>query len=432
MNNIVLDVAIGLVFIYLLYSLLATSINEFVAMIFAYRHRMLEKAIEQMLDGKNYSYYWWDKIANGLLWLLQIRKQNNSSKAVKEIINDETKPNPISVSKKDFFKTCYINTNRDDTSKAYIKRKKLNKKANLFAANITNHPLYRRMSEDSFLYKKPAYLTSSAFSDILFDVLSKRSSEINAMPVLMNDIKTFVSNLPEKNKELKSILNIYIEQANGDVQKFKLLLEDWFDDTMNRVSGWYKRQATKVLFVIGLVLAITFNVSTIEIVDKLSVNEDLRNAMAKSASGYVESVNKNSTGSTENALSNTQKQIGEIQNFYKDTIAKVNMVMGLGWNFSTVDTTQKWLLIPDCMAKSYNKTMYVIGQTFKHPRYWLGFLITALAITLGAPFWFDLLSKFVNIRAGGKKPTDDAGSSGSTTVSKTVLLNQKPDAKSFA
>jgi hypothetical protein len=58
-NNVFLDIAIGLVFIYLLYSLLATAINEFVAMIFTYRHRILEKGIEQMLDGKNYSYYWW-------------------------------------------------------------------------------------------------------------------------------------------------------------------------------------------------------------------------------------------------------------------------------------------------------------------------------------------------------------------------------------
>ena len=53
MNNPALDIAIGLVFIYLLYSLLATTIKEFVATIFSYRSRMLELGIEQMLDGKN-------------------------------------------------------------------------------------------------------------------------------------------------------------------------------------------------------------------------------------------------------------------------------------------------------------------------------------------------------------------------------------------
>lgn len=39
---------------------------------------------------------------------------------------------------------------------------------------------------------------------------------------------------------------------------------------MDRATGWYKRQAQKILMVIGLVLAISFNVDTIAIVSKLS------------------------------------------------------------------------------------------------------------------------------------------------------------------
>ena len=74
MNNTILEVAIGLVFIYLLYSLLATTIKEFIATIFSYRGRMLERGLEQMLDGKNYSFYWWDRIANFFLWLFQWKK----------------------------------------------------------------------------------------------------------------------------------------------------------------------------------------------------------------------------------------------------------------------------------------------------------------------------------------------------------------------
>src|ERR1700739_1038473 len=68
-DNPVLDVAIGLIFIFLLYSLLATTIKELVATIFSYRPRMLELALERMLDGQHFSYYWWDKLANALLWL---------------------------------------------------------------------------------------------------------------------------------------------------------------------------------------------------------------------------------------------------------------------------------------------------------------------------------------------------------------------------
>ena len=31
-------------------------------------------------------------------------------------------------------------------------------------------------------------------------------------------------------------------------------------------------------------------------------------------------------------------------------------------------------------------------------------LITAIALSLGAPYWFDLLSKIVSVRGAGRKP----------------------------
>lgn len=485
-NNVAFDVCIGLIFIFLLYSLLATTINEFVAMIFAYRHRMLEKAIEQMLDGKNYSYYWWDKLANIFLWIFRDSQ------------SDSTEEQKAATKKKrnDFLKTYRYDEGVLASNQTSEKRVKVNEKAKLFAANIINHPLYRRKSEQSLLYKKPAYLSASAFSDILFDVLSNRRSENNATPILMNDIKAFVNSAIQDNADLKSILNIYIEQANGDVQKFKLLLEDWFDDTMDRASGWYKRQATKVLFAIGLVLAFAFNVSTIAIVNKLSVNKDLRETMAKSASAYVENANRGTNppnspkANSDVSLADTKTQINNIKALYNDTIAEINMVMGLGWG----DFGYKEKYAPVIAAHRTQDSIYVSGLVSKLPKMaqdrkilfyknqkpidslkvpadsqkaraalkayldakhktdghagffekvvfifrhvsftdLLGFIITALAITLGAPFWFDLLNKFINVRAGGNKPSEDAGSPGTKAVSKTVTLNQKPDPKSFA
>ncbi len=495
-NNVVLDVAIGLVFIYLLYSLLATAINEFIAMIFAYRHRMLEKGIEQMLDGKNYSYYWWDKVYNFILYLFSGKPTGKTAKQNGKIIK-LFKKEPIV-----FFNT---DANQIDISKTYNyydKRSKLSDKENLYAAKIINHPLYRRKSEQSLLYNKPAYLTASAFSDILFDVLSNRQSKLDAAPILMDTIKKFVKDKINNNDDLKSILNIYIEQANGDVQKFKLLLEDWFDDSMNRVSGWYKRQATKILFLIGIILAFAFNVSTIEIVHKLSVNKDLREATAQVATRYVQSKNsqevkskvkdesvkskvKDDSVNQEFSKEEAEQRLKDIKTFYNDTLAKVNTMMGLGWGdfgykssiiekrkndsirfqgyinnrktrmiyFTKVYKGEKnvcYLKVPqdkdevlkefktylDSKYKLNGKATFweMIVYIFRHLTFidFIGFILTALAITLGAPFWFDLLNKFVNIRAGGNKPAEDKTASSTTTVSKTVTLNQKQDPKSFA
>lgn len=533
-DNVILDIAIGLIFLFLLYSLLASTINEFVALIFAYRHRMLEKGIEQMLDGKNYSYYWWEKAVNIILWIFQLRKVKKLNASLLQ-----SNGSVIKTERRHFFRTIPINEKVreyqqelakngspvDTTNAVQFHRLTLNKKASLFASNVINHPQYRRKSDDSILFKKPAYLTASAFSDILLDILSDRKSCTTSAPITMNDIKSFVSGLAE-NPELKSILNFYIEQANGDIQKFKLLIENWFDETMERVSGWYKRQTTKILFLIGLILAIMFNVSTIAIVRKLAINKDLRAAMVTTASNYVKQKNsvsrsKNGAGSTLNGtpmlpvvpndsindtstpkneqnplvdtLQTPGEKIAEIQRFYADTIAPVNMLMGLGWgdygksenrriksalaskrselklltnavikNSSRIENTKdsvfKVVLIVHNKRKDsvdlshlnvkkavsdvrehldtkYQKklqptTLEKIGFIFKHatPVDWIGFIITALAITLGAPFWFDLLNRFVNVRAGGNNPSENVPPT--TVVSKTVVT-QKPDINSF-
>lgn len=58
-NSPILDVTIGLVFIFLLYSLLATSINEAIATLFGLRARMLRNAIvERMLANTPHDNRW--------------------------------------------------------------------------------------------------------------------------------------------------------------------------------------------------------------------------------------------------------------------------------------------------------------------------------------------------------------------------------------
>ena len=105
-------------------------------------------------------------------------------------------------------------------------------------------------------------------------------------------------------------------------------------------------------------------------------------------------------------------------------------MLGLGWDdYGFKNDSLKWVankMNPCCKPQHkswFGKVIYVLEKTGSTPRKWLGFLITAFAISLGAPFWFDLLNKFINLRVSGAKPDDKS----STPVSKTALLNQKPD-----
>lgn len=471
-NNVALDVFIGLIFIYLLYSLLATAINEFIATLFAYRHRMLEKAIEQMLDGKSYSYYWWDKLMNILLWIYQGATDLFSSGKGK------------SVGLMAFISNEKLPSGPTRSVILPMRRVKLNSKARLFASKVINHPLYRRKAEHSILFRKPAYLNAETFSDILTDLFTRGQSGANSTPVFLNDIRDFVNTELKDNPDLRRIINIYLEQANGDIQKFRLLLERWFDDTMERVTGWYKRQANKVLMLIGFTLALIFNVSTINIVARLSVDKAAREAMVQNASQYVkthlvDSVRSasDSTASHSAPPDDEYKQAGEklsaIRNLYDSSIAQDNSIMGLGWegygytrdtndfkkkyslsnydlirdiiedrvrdtsNYKQLHAIANYQTYSEALKKKYpdhpqtpgalEKLWWVLSKTFSQWRLLFGFLITAFAVSLGAPFWFDLLNKFVNLRGAGPRP----GEARDSSVSKSSLINSKPDPNSF-
>ena len=206
-----------------------------------------------------------------------------------------------------------------------------------------------------------------------------------------------------------------------------------------------------------------------------------------------EDANNTTSPNADSTFENAQKQLKNIQKFYKDTLSEVNMMMGLGWgdfgfkekytpiiaerrkadssfianfisnNIQHGQSPHKILLynkekrklidslyIPPDPKNSKDSLQAFLNKKYKvegYATFWekisyvlshltirdlIGFLITALAITLGAPFWFDLLNRFVNIRAGGNKPSEDSGSSNSSAASKTITLNQKPSPNSFA
>jgi hypothetical protein len=46
----------------------------------------------------------------------------------------------------------------------------------------------------------------------------------------------------------------------------------------------------------------------------------------------------------------------------------------------------------------------------------LGWLLTVGAVSLGAPFWFDTLNRFVNIRAEGRSPEEKAQAVAAATM----------------
>ena len=292
----ILQVVVGIIFVLLLLSLLATTIMEFIAAGFSLRGKNLEKALKNMLASTDVD----DKI-------LQAFKKNS---------------------------------------------------------------LYQQLS---FRYGKrryaPSYMSDASFQSILFEII------LGEKDITVGNLKQRISELPDE--DLRNVLSQLLRDSEEHLDTFKGNVRGWYNNIMDRASGWYKKSTQKILVAVGLTIAVVFNADTIALYKHLESSPESVEKLAGLAQTFVEDNDGVS-------LRQQDREFNEAYNNLKGIINnEINQIQsyGLGWN--NVDVT------------SMNRDQWGVKL--------LGWIVTALSISLGAPFWFDLLRKIVNIRSAGNK-----------------------------
>jgi hypothetical protein len=216
----------------------------------------------------------------------------------------------------------------------------------------------------------PSYIETAAFSAILLDLIELDTDA---------EIQAKLDEQPEG--PFKDMLVFLYRQSGEDYLAFRRKVEEWYGAVMDRASGAYKRHSQRWLLIIGLAVAVVFNADTINIYHSLSINSTLREAVAAAAENYI---NNNPTPPAPVNLDNpdveqARQKIGQLVN---ENIAAFESPLGLGWD--TLDWTQ------------------MDGKTWLYKI--MGWLVTAVGISFGAAFWFELLKKLINIRNTGPAP----------------------------
>ena len=148
------------------------------------------------------------------------------------------------------------------------------------------HPLIKSLSHEGQLDKllrrspRPSYIPSDVFARALLDVISVKQAANGTMEVATAspDLK-----LDEKTQDLFKALAKPLGPAVNEAGRLAAEVEKWFDDGMDRVSGWYKRKTQLVLFTVGVVIVIWANANIIRYVTVLSTNPDARAAVVAAA-----------------------------------------------------------------------------------------------------------------------------------------------------
>lgn len=249
--------------------------------------------------------------------------------------------------------------------------------ASLLYQKVSGHPLVGNLSPS----RLASYVPPRNFALAVIDVL--RSNTPQSLP-LFAQIEHGMAALPDG--PAKQCINVFLTDAVGDIELLKQNLAGWYNDAMDRTSGLYKRFSLYFALAFGVLLAVAFNVDSICIVSALWHNPATAASVVQAAQAQVaQAAAKQPTNQSPAATQPSANQPSLTQPLQDALNQLISSPLPIGW--PAEDLTEPWFIRM------------------------IGWLITAIAVSVGAPFWFDALSAFLNIRGSGPAPLRPTGGS---------------------
>lgn len=358
-----LDVAIGLAFIFFLLATLAMTIQEFVAAALGLRARTLEQGLRSMLEDPEKGWKHVDEFyAHPLIRSLYRTPPPAAIRHAAASANGAAR----------------AAARPGDDAKPSAEPDALGKNAGTQA--------WGRLRQARAFFTRtsgPSYLSPRSFALVLLDNLAPADGQ----QTLLEKGSTALDGLPAG---LRQRLKPLVDGAGNDVETLRANLEAWYDDTMARVSGWYKRKTQIIVIVIGVILVPAINANAIVMAERMWKDDAVRSAILVQAGAQA-----SASPAAEGQAATADERLSNAA----DSIDKVDQVgMPLGWTGAAV---------PD-------------GDVAGIATMIAGWLLTILAISLGAPFWFDTLSRVSRLRSSGK-PETPLPASGSGKPNERIL-----------
>lgn len=350
-----------------------------------------------------------------------------------------------------------------------------------FGELFYNHYLIDGL-RNKVMKRSPQYISSQLFAEVLIDVIANRNLHDKQLKLLGESDESgkqyeIAANEKEANVVTRFKISLaklspspfvdtirsFCEKSEGDYEKLKELISFWYDDYMDRVSGWYKSSLKKYLLIFGFLVAIILNVDSLHIIRTLSLDDNLRNnlvltaekiadeysALSDSSKQETEAIEKilvkvfpdsviqkakntnnikplqkillsDSINSAYAPLLDSLINKDSLSTEYKQRADRVLTVMSslnlpigynnqsapVSWFTKQTSLSEQRILVGGSSHKSLLE--YTDKRNQLSPSnvilYIFGIIISGVSLSFGAPFWFETLVKLVNIRRAGKKP----------------------------
>ena len=344
-GSVAVDVALGLVFTYLVFSTVCSGVNEALSRFMNRRGRELFDTINGLLgEVATQQQFWNHPLIKGLLQSRNL-----------EATNEKFMGNALDTKAKDGVRTSSTKTSHRRTSRHRHSPRSCSTSP---APSQPHRPRRSRRSPQphrphqprhpppSTQPHRPRHPPRSTPPHRAAPARCRRRHPDHPVGAAQPDL----IRIPAVEAIVKTV----------DPTRVQAEIENWFNDAMDRLSGYYKRWTKRVLLVLSVIVVVAFNVNTIQLAQSLWREPAVRAGVVQAAQNPTNPASSTASSQAINQAIN----------------------LPIGWSSSTwhVDDGQwLWTIV--------------------------GWLLSIGAISLGAPFWFGLLGKFSSLRSTGPPPT---------------------------
>ena len=380
---VIFDIAIGLVFIYLTLSLIASEIQELISTVLQWRAKHLKQSIELLMAGGSQTG------SEEIEKAVELVKELYGDPII-NTLNQQAKDG-IEKGFRDITKTIHSKVSKEKQSApSYIP-------SETFAITLLETLKIPQLIE---YVKNPStqnnlHMILSTYKELKTGINDKNSESYQRIQAIYGDIeqnqkfKNLVNSLPEHvpDKLINSLTviaertRIKIDDLKEQANQFKKEVETWFDRSMDRSSGVYKRNAKGVAILIGIAIAILTNTDTFFLLNRLSRDSAIRSVITQRAIQQAESYPNDI-----NVIRQAQQDLSDAS-------------VPIGWQ-----NINQQLDLEPLNTSQGNTANAILRKIWKVIAMLCGWVVSGLAIAMGAPFWFDVLNKVINVRNAGPKP----------------------------
>lgn len=219
----------------------------------------------------------------------------------------------------------------------------------------------------------PSYVATACFAKALHRAVLEAQG-MDATAPAQSTVSGFRNTAAKiEDETLRTAVLALVDSASDNLEDTKAVFSAWFDNAMDQLSGQFKRQQQVISFAVAVILAAVLNLNIFELSNDLIENDARRLA-------FVE-------------FAETQVPQEDVANFFAQTPDEADQ-----------QPSGPFAALTDLGLGHDDFHLKTICEALSKPLNWLSWFVAGFASILGAPFWFDLLKRFVNIRGSGVRP----------------------------